>query len=86
MAQPVVSVAPDAEPEAHALAGELNDRMSGLLQLLAPQQREVVVLRIVVGLSAEETGAALGMSAGQVRVAQHRGLTRLRKLMLDEGW
>ena len=86
IAEPPDGVAPGAEPEAHVLAGELNDRMSSLLQLLGPKQREVVVLRLVAGLSAEETGDALGMSPGQVRVMQHRGLTRLRKLMVDEGW
>jgi RNA polymerase sigma-70 factor (ECF subfamily) len=37
-----------------------------------------MVLRVAVGLSAEETGRALGMSAGAVRVAQHRALQKLR--------
>ena len=40
---------------------------------------EILVLRIVVGLSAEETAEIVGASAGAVRVAQHRALTRLRK-------
>jgi RNA polymerase sigma-70 factor (ECF subfamily) len=31
-------------------------------------------------LSAEETGAVLDMTAGAVRVAQHRALARLRVL------
>jgi RNA polymerase sigma-70 factor, ECF subfamily len=37
----------------------------------------------VAGLSAEETGAALGMSPGAVRVAQHRALARLRTLSAE---
>jgi len=37
------------------------------------------VLRIVVGLSAEETAEIVGASPGAVRVAQHRALIRLRK-------
>ncbi len=49
-----------------------------LLGTLPAQQREVLVLRVAVGFSAEETGAALGMSAGAVRVAQHRALVKLR--------
>jgi RNA polymerase sigma-70 factor (ECF subfamily) len=36
--------------------------------------------RWLSGLSAEETGNVLGMSAGAVRVAQHRALARLRQL------
>ncbi|NBH07229.1 RNA polymerase sigma factor ShbA [Amycolatopsis sp. SID8362] len=68
----------DAEPETTALSAELNGRLGRLLALLPRQQREIVVLRVVVGLSAEETGAAVGVSPGSVRVAQHRALTKLR--------
>jgi RNA polymerase sigma-70 factor (ECF subfamily) len=37
-------------------------------------------MRVLSGLSAEETGKVLGMSPGAVRVAQHRALARLRVL------
>jgi RNA polymerase sigma-70 factor, ECF subfamily len=37
-----------------------------------------LILRVVVGLSAEETAEAVGSSPGAVRVAQHRALARLR--------
>ncbi|MFJ7216546.1 RNA polymerase sigma factor ShbA [Amycolatopsis sp. NPDC098790] len=70
-------------PESDALAGELNKRMSEALRLLPLRQREVVVLRVVVGLSAEETSDALGISPGGVRVAQHRALAQLRKVWVD---
>src|SRR4051794_34376830 len=49
-----------------------------LLDTLPDTLRELMVLRVAVGLSADETGRALGMSAGAVRVAQHRALARLR--------
>jgi RNA polymerase sigma-70 factor (ECF subfamily) len=49
-----------------------------LLDTLPAQQREVLVMRVAVGFSAEETGFALGMSPGAVRVAQHRALAKLR--------
>jgi RNA polymerase sigma-70 factor (ECF subfamily) len=51
-----------------------------LLELLPDGQRELLVLRVAVGLSAEETGRVLGMTPGAVRVAQHRALARLRVL------
>ncbi len=51
-----------------------------LLDQLPSHQRELLLLRVVAGLSAEETGSALGMSSGAVRVAQHRALARLRAL------
>ncbi|MEV0196445.1 sigma-70 family RNA polymerase sigma factor [Nonomuraea sp. NPDC050691] len=51
-----------------------------LLARLPENQRELLLLRVVSGLSAEETGNVLGMSAGAVRVAQHRALARLRQM------
>jgi RNA polymerase sigma-70 factor (ECF subfamily) len=59
------------------------DWSSGLLDTLPPRQREILVLRIILGMSAEETAVAVGLSsAGAVRVAQHRALTTLRRGLL----
>lgn len=67
-------------PEEEALnAADLRQAMD-LLEELPERLREVVVLRVAAGMSAEETGRSLDMSAGAVRVAQHRALTRLRKM------
>ncbi|MET8848882.1 sigma-70 family RNA polymerase sigma factor [Amycolatopsis sp. NPDC004625] len=58
------------------------DWSAGLLDTLPPRQREILVLRIILGMTAEETAAAVGLgSAGAVRVAQHRALTTLRRLL-----
>jgi RNA polymerase sigma-70 factor (ECF subfamily) len=67
-----------AGPEQRAMRGELSSEMAQLLKVLPPKQREIVVLRVVVGLSAEETADAVGSTPGAVRVAQHRALSRLR--------
>ena len=72
-------------PEAVAVAGEQATRIWTLLAKLSPQHREILTLRVAVGMSADETAAALGMTAGAVRVAQHRALTRLRTLLPTEG-
>jgi RNA polymerase sigma-70 factor (ECF subfamily) len=69
------------DPEHHALRRELGERVAKLLQVLPPKQREIVVLRVVLGLSAEETAAAVGSTPGAVRVAQHRALGQLRKVV-----
>lgn len=60
------------------------ERARALLSRLPDHQRELVLLRVVAGLSAEETGNVLGMSAGAVRVAQHRALARLRAMATEE--
>ncbi len=46
--------------------------------VLSPAQREVLVLRVAVGLSAEETASALGSTPGAVRRVQHNALEILR--------
>jgi RNA polymerase sigma-70 factor, ECF subfamily len=66
-------------PEAMAMRASEADLARSLLQTLPDQQREILLLRVAVGLSAEETGRALGLTAGAVRVAQHRALRRLRE-------
>jgi RNA polymerase sigma-70 factor, ECF subfamily len=71
-------------PEGAALQSADARRVRTLMERLPKAQRDVLTLRIAVGLSADETGAILGMSAGAVRVAQHRALNRLRSLVASE--
>ncbi len=71
-------------PEETAVAYLEAERARALLARLPVNQRELLVLRVLSGLSAEETGHALGMSAGAVRVAQHRALARLRAIAVKE--
>jgi RNA polymerase sigma-70 factor, ECF subfamily len=82
-AEPMAEVPDQASrgvgPEDFALQVELNGAIGDLLRLLPEKQREILVLRVVVGLSAEETAEAVGSTPGAVRVAQHRALGRLRK-------
>ncbi|WP_308286329.1 sigma-70 family RNA polymerase sigma factor [Actinomycetospora endophytica] len=72
-------------PEQHALAAADSNEMAALMGELPEKQREVLRLRVVVGLSAEETAEAVGSTAGAVRVAQHRALTKLRQLITERG-
>ena len=43
------------------------------------------MLRIAVGLSAEETAQVVRSTPGAVRVTQHRALNRLRGMLLATG-
>ena len=72
-------------PEQRVLLAELTERLGHLLHRLTPRQREVLVLRVVVGLSAEETAQAVGSTPGAVRVTQHRALCRLRGVLDGAG-
>ncbi|HEY3261709.1 MAG TPA: RNA polymerase sigma factor ShbA [Pseudonocardiaceae bacterium] len=79
-------IAEDSEdPEQHAMQGELSSRMTQLMGILPGKQRDVLVLRVVVGLSVEETAEAIKSTPGAVRVAQHRALNRLRKVLASQG-
>lgn len=60
------------------LRRERNERLSRLLEVLPDKQREIVLLRVVVGWSAEEVAEAVGSTSG---AARHRALTRLRKVL-----
>jgi hypothetical protein len=57
---------------------ELSTRMATLLRTLPAKQREILVLRVMVGMSAEKTAVMVGSMPGAVRVSQHRALARLR--------
>jgi RNA polymerase sigma factor (sigma-70 family) len=48
------------------------------LEDLSPRQREAVILRYFLGLSAEETARLTGSSSGEVRALTHRALATLR--------
>jgi RNA polymerase sigma-70 factor, ECF subfamily len=71
-------------PEETVVAWIEAERARALLAQLPERARELLILRVVTGLSAEETGNVLGMSAGAVRVAQHRALARLRAIAVEE--
>ncbi|MCV7106807.1 MULTISPECIES: sigma-70 family RNA polymerase sigma factor [Mycolicibacterium] len=89
-AEPTESVperyAPDMGPEQQAINADSAARMEELLKVLPEKQREILIMRVVVGMSAEETAAAVGSTAGAVRVAQHRALAKLKNEISASGY
>jgi RNA polymerase sigma-70 factor (ECF subfamily) len=71
-------------PEETVLARWEGEQVRRALAQLPPPQQRLLRLRVVSGFTAAETGAVLGMSAEAVRVAQHRALARMRKLLASE--
>jgi RNA polymerase sigma-70 factor (ECF subfamily) len=76
----------NASPEQMIMAADLRDRLGDLLNTLPPRQREILVLRLIVGLSAQETATAVGLTPTAVRVTQHRALAKLRNALSPAEW
>lgn len=68
----------DGAPEERVLAGEVRSVLEAALAAMPPAQREVVVMRDVLGLGSEEVRNALEISETNQRVLLHRARTRLR--------
>lgn len=77
---------PDASvgPESTAIRNEQTTDLWKLLEVLPTRQREILIRRVAMGLTAEETALDLGSTAGAVRVTQHRALAKLRGLLADD--
>lgn len=58
-----------------------NARVEQLLDQLSPDQREVMLLRVVADLTLEQVAAVLGKRVGAVKALQHRALETLRRRM-----
>ena len=72
-------------PEAAVVAHESQERMLAAVEALGEEQRDAVVCRYLLGLSEEETAAALGVRRGTVKSRLSRALARLRENLEAEG-
>jgi RNA polymerase sigma-70 factor (ECF subfamily) len=54
------------------------DRLARCLEALSERERSVVVLTFFADRNADDVGAELSISSGNVRVIRHRALSRLR--------
>jgi RNA polymerase sigma-70 factor, ECF subfamily len=77
---------PAAEDTAEsALRAISTDAAVALIGTLPPDQAEAVLLRAVLGLSAEAAAGVLGKRPGAVRTAAYRGLRRLARQLGQAG-
>ena len=70
-----------AGPEVEVMRRMADERVRSLCVRLVPDQRDVLVLRLVGGFSVEEVAATLDKSPGAVKGLQRRGLVALRKIL-----
>jgi RNA polymerase sigma factor (sigma-70 family) len=70
--------------EAEVLANLAHERVRALLSGLSPDQRDVLVLRVVADRSVSDTAAVLGKSPEAVKALQHRGLAALHRALSSD--
>lgn len=68
-------------PSQRLIRDEERRRLHEALERLVPHDREVLVLRYLEQLSANETAAALGVSASAAKMRHLRALERIRALL-----
>jgi RNA polymerase sigma-70 factor (ECF subfamily) len=61
-----------------------DEAVAAITALVSPEQAEILLLRVVAGLSVEEVAGVVGRTAGAVRVAQHRALKRLAEALRQD--
>ena len=71
----------DTAPESAVLSRETLIQLDRAVSALPSRQRQVATMRDVVGMSAEEVCAALGISAANQRVLLHRARAVLRSAL-----
>jgi RNA polymerase sigma-70 factor (ECF subfamily) len=74
-----------AAADEDALVALGDARVRELLAGLPPDQRDVVLLRIVADLSIEDTAVALGKRPGAIKSLQHRAMASLRRTIERQG-
>lgn len=68
----------DSPEEVYLNLDSCND-LARKLDILSEKSREIILLRVVHGYSAEETARIVGSKPTAVRVAQHRAVMKLKK-------
>lgn len=77
--------APGGNVESEALSSLGSEHVMRVIQTLSPDQRDVLLLRMLGDLTIEEIAGILDKRAGAVKALQRRGLANLRKRIAREG-
>jgi RNA polymerase sigma-70 factor (ECF subfamily) len=74
-----------AEDPATQVIDRLTDEeIIGLVNALTPEQRDVLLLRLLAGLTIGEIAAAVGKTTGAVKALQRRGLQALQEKLFPQ--
>jgi RNA polymerase sigma-70 factor (ECF subfamily) len=81
----VATVPDDPDPRTAADAAlDGADWAEAVLRMIPTRQADAVALRVIGGLSVDQTAALLGITAGNVRVLCHRGLQAIAEVLGSE--
>lgn len=72
------------QPETVVLQHDERQQVGKLLERLTETQRNILVLRLLVGLSADEVARVVGSTSSAVRVNQYRALDKLRRILSEQ--
>jgi RNA polymerase sigma factor (sigma-70 family) len=84
-AEIIVRRGPAGDAEEDALEALANKRVRELIGRLPPAQREVLLLRVLGGMTIEQVSGAIGKRLGAVKALQRRGLAGLKRELSREG-
>jgi RNA polymerase sigma factor (sigma-70 family) len=73
------------DAEAEALQRLATDRVRAVCARLAPDQRDVLLLRLVADLTVDQIALVLGKTSGAVKALQRRGFESVRRILEREG-
>jgi RNA polymerase sigma-70 factor (ECF subfamily) len=71
--------------ESEALANLGDEWAAGVLVQLAPDQRDVLLLRIIADLTIDQIAQLLGKRPGAVKALQRRGLAAVKRILDRQG-
>jgi RNA polymerase sigma-70 factor (ECF subfamily) len=71
--------------ETQVLEGAAAERVRGILEQLPPDQRDVLLLRVLGDLTVDEVASVIGKSSGAVKALQRRGLAAVKVTLSQEG-
>jgi RNA polymerase sigma-70 factor (ECF subfamily) len=83
MREPGTEGLPDPAAQGDPDAGMLSDTLRDAVLTLPPRQRDVVLLRLVDGLSTAETARLLQCADGTVKATLHQATRKLRDLLKE---
>jgi len=80
-----LTIASASDTSSEAIGRVEHARVRKLIDRLPDEQKRVLILKFIVGMSNKEVGAAINKTAGAIKALQFRGLNTLKATLREEG-